>query len=212
MTPVDLLVLLEGALELDPALLAARLVAADDRFAERVLDALQIDLDLGADLDGLVAAGAGEFLEGDAAFGLQTDIDDGDVLLDGDDDAADDGALVGIRTAEGTSRSAAKSSRDGARLADWTADIHSPGDALKGNVGAGGLHCGPPPSSAPLAEPGTAAPGNGAGRRIEPMAEGVGQPWNKRPRLDLIEYASGTGRCSRKAEKGAGSAPSSRAT
>ena len=31
-----------------------------------------------------------EFLERDAAFGLQTDIDDGDVFFDGDDAALDD--------------------------------------------------------------------------------------------------------------------------
>ncbi len=48
---VDVLVGLEGLLELDPALLAASLVARDDGFAERVLDALDIDLDLVADLD-----------------------------------------------------------------------------------------------------------------------------------------------------------------
>ena len=45
----DLLVLLERLFELDPALLAPRLVARDDGFAERVLDALEIDLDLVAD-------------------------------------------------------------------------------------------------------------------------------------------------------------------
>ena len=47
---LDLLIGLEGLFELDPALLAARLVARDDGFAERVLDALEIDLDLFADL------------------------------------------------------------------------------------------------------------------------------------------------------------------
>ena len=57
----DLFVVLEGLLELDPAFLAARLVARDDRFAERVLDPLQIDFDLVADLRGGVAAMA-EFL------------------------------------------------------------------------------------------------------------------------------------------------------
>ena len=46
---------LEGLLELDPALLAARLVARDDGLAERVLDALDIDLDLVADLDRLAS-------------------------------------------------------------------------------------------------------------------------------------------------------------
>ena len=48
---VDALVVLERLLELHPAFLAARLVAGDDGLAERVLDALDIDLDLVADLD-----------------------------------------------------------------------------------------------------------------------------------------------------------------
>ena len=60
---LDLLVLLERLLELDPALLAARLVARNDRFAERVLDALEIDLDFVADLRRGVAAVVGEFLQ-----------------------------------------------------------------------------------------------------------------------------------------------------
>ena len=87
---LDLLVLLEGLLELDPALLAARLVARDDGFAERVLDALEIDLDLVADARRRVAAVIGEFLEGDAPFGLEADVDDGHVLFDRDDLALDD--------------------------------------------------------------------------------------------------------------------------
>ncbi len=65
---LDLLVLLERLLELDPALLAARLVARHDGFAERVLDPLEIDLDLVADARGGIAAVIGEFLEGDAAL------------------------------------------------------------------------------------------------------------------------------------------------
>ena len=100
MTPCDLLVVLERLLELAPAFLAARLVAREHRFAERVLDALEIDLDLVADLDLAVAAGAGEFLERDAAFGLRADVDDGDVLLDADDRALDDGAFLQIALAE----------------------------------------------------------------------------------------------------------------
>ena len=77
----DLLVLLEGLLELDPALLAPRLVARDDGFAERVLDALEIDLDLVADAGSGIAAVIGEFLERDAPFGLQTDVDDAPCLF-----------------------------------------------------------------------------------------------------------------------------------
>ena len=97
----DLLVLLEGLLELDPALFAARLVARDDGLAERVLDALEIDLDLVADAGRGIAAVIGEFLEGDAAFRLQADVDDGHVLFDGDDPALDDRALEGLVVAVG---------------------------------------------------------------------------------------------------------------
>ena len=57
----DLLVVLEGLLELAPALLAPRLVAREHRLAERVLDALEIDLDVVADLDARLPAGPGEF-------------------------------------------------------------------------------------------------------------------------------------------------------
>ncbi len=46
----DLLALLEHLLEARPALLAARLVARQHGLTERVLDALQVDLDLVADL------------------------------------------------------------------------------------------------------------------------------------------------------------------
>ena len=93
---VDLFIGLERLFELDPALLAARLVARDDGLAERILDALQIDLDLFADLRGGIAAIAGEFLEGDAAFGLQTDVDDGDVLFNRDHAALDDGTFESL--------------------------------------------------------------------------------------------------------------------
>ena len=98
---VDALVGLEGLLELHPALLAAGLVAGDDGLAERVLDALDIDLDLVADLDRLVAARAGEFLQGDAPFGLGADIDDRDVLLDRDHFALDDRTFADFVRQEG---------------------------------------------------------------------------------------------------------------
>ena len=92
----DFFVLLERLLELDPTLLAARLVARDDGLAERILDPLEIDLDLVADAGGGIAAMIGEFLEGDAALRLQADVDDGHVLFDGDDPALDDRALEGL--------------------------------------------------------------------------------------------------------------------
>ena len=59
----DLLVVVERLLELAPAFLAARLVAREHRFAERVLDALEIDLDLVADLELAAAGRAGEFAQ-----------------------------------------------------------------------------------------------------------------------------------------------------
>ena len=79
--------------EADPALLAARLLARQHRLAERVLDALQIDLDLVAGIEHPVLAADAEFLQRHPALDLQADIDDRDVLLDGDDRALDDGAF-----------------------------------------------------------------------------------------------------------------------
>ena len=100
MTPVDLLVAVEGLLELAPALLAARLVARENRFAERILDALEINLDLVADLDLAAAAGAGKFADRDATLGLRADVDQRHVLFDTDDLAFDDGAFLQIALAE----------------------------------------------------------------------------------------------------------------
>src|SRR6476646_2832511 len=93
---VDLFAGLESLLELDPALFAASLVARDDGFTERILDALQINFDDIADLGGGLAARAREFTKSDAAFGLQTDVDDGDVLFDADDRTLDDGTFEGF--------------------------------------------------------------------------------------------------------------------
>ena len=80
----DFLVGLERLFELAPAFLAARLVARQHGLAERVLDALKVDLDGIADLDLVAAARALEFAERDAAFRLQSDVDDSDVLFDAD--------------------------------------------------------------------------------------------------------------------------------
>ena len=46
-------------------------------------------------------AGRAEFLEGDAAFGLQADIDDGEFVGQADDAAGDDGAVEAGVPAEG---------------------------------------------------------------------------------------------------------------
>ena len=114
---LDLLVVLERLLELAPAFLAARLVAREHRFAERILDALEIDLDVVADLDLGGAAGPGEFAQRHAAFGLEPDVDDREVLLDPDDRALDDGPFLQMAVAERLIEHAAKSSRDGAAVA-----------------------------------------------------------------------------------------------
>ena len=97
---LDLLVGVERLLELAPAFLAARLVARENRLAERVLDALEIDLDLVADLELAAAAGAGKFADRNAAFGLRADVDQRHVLLDPDDNAFDDGAFLQTTLAE----------------------------------------------------------------------------------------------------------------
>ncbi len=97
----DGLVLLEALFEPDPALLAARLLAAEHRFAERVLDALKVDFDLVAGLQLAVASANAEFLERYPSFDFQTDVDDGDVLLDCDDRAFDDGSLGEVALGEG---------------------------------------------------------------------------------------------------------------
>ena len=97
----DLFVLLERLFELDPALLAPRLVTRDDRFAERVLDPLEIDLDFVADARRRIAAVIGEFLERDAPFSLEADVDDGHVLFDRDDLALDDCSLERLVSAVG---------------------------------------------------------------------------------------------------------------
>src|SRR4029077_319423 len=67
----DLFVVLERLLQLTPALLPPRFVAREHRFAERILDALQINLDGIANLDLGSPAGAREFAQRHSAFGLQ---------------------------------------------------------------------------------------------------------------------------------------------
>ena len=84
-TPVTRWLSLNALLELGPGFLAPRLLARQHGLAVLVFHALEIDLDRVADLDLGRLAGGGEFLERDAAFGLQADIDEGEVVLDGDD-------------------------------------------------------------------------------------------------------------------------------
>ena len=72
---LHLLVILERLLELAPTFFAARLVARQHGFTERILDPLEINFDRIADLDLGLPAGPGEFAQRHAAFGLQPDID-----------------------------------------------------------------------------------------------------------------------------------------
>src|ERR1700730_16060470 len=98
---VHLLVVVERLLELAPAFLAARLVARQHGFAERILDPVEKHLDLVADLEIAFAAGPCEFAQRHAAFGFQADVDDGDVLLDRNNDALDDGAFLQVAAGKG---------------------------------------------------------------------------------------------------------------
>src|SRR4051812_18673140 len=98
---VDLLVVVEGLLELAPAFLAACLVARQHGFTERIFDSVEEHLDLVANLEIAFAAGAGEFAQRDAAFGLQADVNDGLVLFNCNYLALDDGAFLQIAAGEG---------------------------------------------------------------------------------------------------------------
>src|SRR5262249_23099448 len=89
-----LLAAVERLFELAPALLAARLVAGKHRLAERVLHPLEIDLDGVAELDVGLPARAGQFAPRHPAFGFFAHVDDGNVLLNGDDGAFDDRAFL----------------------------------------------------------------------------------------------------------------------
>src|SRR5690606_7276311 len=89
------LVLVIGLFGTLPALFPAGLLAAQHAFATHVLDAVEIDLDLIADMDVGRFAGVREFLQIDAAFHLVADVDDGLARLDGDDLALDDRTLFG---------------------------------------------------------------------------------------------------------------------
>src|SRR5215510_2723574 len=91
---LHLLVIVESLFELAPALLAACLVAREHRFAERVLDALEINFHRVADLEVALPARSGELPQRDPALGFGADVDDGEILLDPDDRSFDDGPFL----------------------------------------------------------------------------------------------------------------------
>ncbi len=122
----DLLLVVELLLEPGPALLAARLVARQHGLAQRVLDALEVDLDGVADLEFRRLARNGELAHGHAAFHLEADVDHRQVLLDGGDDALDDAALEGIVL--------------GQRLAQQRGEVLAGGVEFLGSFSNGGAH------------------------------------------------------------------------
>jgi hypothetical protein len=87
------LAVVELLFETNPAFFAASLVARQHGFAQRVFDALDIDFDGVAHLELAVLALDAEFLQRDATFDLQADVDDCHVFFDGSHDALDDGTF-----------------------------------------------------------------------------------------------------------------------
>ena len=82
----DALLVVERLLEHGPGFLAARLVARQDGLAFLVLHAIDEDVDHVAFLDLRRAdAAVGELAEGDAAFGLEADIDHDEIVGDAND-------------------------------------------------------------------------------------------------------------------------------
>ena len=90
-----------GCLKAVPGFLAAGLVARQNSFTERVLDALKVDLDLVTDRQNVIGARGLEFAERDAAFGLEAYVNDGKIVFYGDYTALDDGAFKGGFAGEG---------------------------------------------------------------------------------------------------------------
>ncbi len=98
---VDPLAVVERLLEVGPCLFAARLFAAQryDPFA--VLEPLDEDVDVVARLQFGILPGRGEFLQTDAAFGLQADVDQNHVVFDLDDGSLDHTAFEAAIVTEG---------------------------------------------------------------------------------------------------------------
>ena len=97
----DALVVLELTLELGPGFLAAGLFAREHGFTVLVFHALEIDFDDVADLDLVLLSRSGEFLERDAPFGFQADIDQDEFIFDSDDGAFQHAAFETRAGAEG---------------------------------------------------------------------------------------------------------------
>ncbi len=97
----DAFLLLECDFQTNPALFALCFFAAENGFAHRILDALEIDLDRVADIESGGPAGSGKFFESDAAFGLEADVDDRKVVFNADNRPLDDGTFLHVAVHEG---------------------------------------------------------------------------------------------------------------
>src|SRR5690606_28715234 len=84
----DTLAGIEFGFETNPAFFTTRLFARQDSLAQRVFDALDIDLDFVTGLQFL--GGNAKFLERHTTFDLEADIDDGHVFINGRDKTLDD--------------------------------------------------------------------------------------------------------------------------
>ena len=90
----------EDDFQTGPGFFATGLVAADDGFTQGVLDALEVDFHVVADLRDHRAFADAELTGRDTTFGLQTHVDDDDVFFDADDAAVDDLAFAEVTTLE----------------------------------------------------------------------------------------------------------------
>jgi hypothetical protein len=97
----DALTGFELGFKLDPAFFAASLLARQNSFAEGVFDALDLNFDFIADLQLAVLGAGAEFLESDASFDLQADVDNRNILFDGGDDTLGDVAFCQIVRGKG---------------------------------------------------------------------------------------------------------------
>ena len=85
----DAFALGEFLFKLDPRFFAAGFFARQHGFAQSVFDALDIDVDHGTRLQRAVLGLSAKFLDGHAAFNLQTGVDDDHVFFNGNDAAFD---------------------------------------------------------------------------------------------------------------------------
>ena len=125
----DDLGLVEGLFEARPGARALGLLARQARLAGAVLDRIECDLDRVAGLDLDLAAFILELLEGDHGLGLETDIDDDDVIGDFDDQSGKDhprtDALIGETLLEKLGETFCHTFTSHAQRRAWTGPLPS---------------------------------------------------------------------------------------